>query len=193
MTKTGENELIKPFILLGLLFGWLNWLYVKSARKIAKNYQLIIASNQIFSCSLDYSSNWECSDQSRVNRPESPAWNLAFPLFISNIVSCVWKRVPDRFFVSGISLIWSSGFAILKQNRASFGIESMRASYNAEWTSGLRYSTKFWVWITGSEEPYWRPSRNTRTGQMGPSRSCPLGFFPVVPERKRSRFSHTRN
>ena len=30
-----------------------------------------------------------------------------------------------------VSLIWSSGFGILKQNPANFGIESIRASYNA--------------------------------------------------------------
>ena len=176
MTKTGENELIKPFIFLGLLFGWLNWLYVKSARKIAKKYQLITASNQIFSCSLDYSSNCECSNQSWVNRPESAARNLAFPLFISNIVSCVWKRVPDRFSGSGISLIWSSGVRVRMPN------EPRDYGFERNFGSGSR----------DRKNPIGDP-HGTRAGQMGPFRSCPLGFFHVVPARKRSRFSHTRN
>ena len=141
MTKTGENELIKPFIFLGLLFGWLNWLYVKSATKIAKNYQLITASNQIFSCSLDYSSIANVLIKAELIDLNQRHGILRF-LFLSQILYHVYgKESPIGF----------SDFPYLKLGRAS---------KNAEWTSGLRFWTKFWVGITGSEEPYWGPSRN---------------------------------
>ena len=54
-----------------------------------------------------------------------------------------------------VSLIWSSGFGILKQNPASFGIESIRASYNAR--NNPRDYTKFWVGKTGLKNPIGNP------------------------------------
>ena len=173
MTKTGENELIKPFIFLGLLFGWSNWLYVKSARKIAKNYQLITASNQIFSCSLDYSSIANVLIKAELIDLNQRHGILRF-LFLSQILYHVYgKESPIGF----------SDFPYLKLGRAS---------KNAEWTSGLRFERNFGSGSRDRKNPTGDP-HGTRAGQMGPFRSCPLGFFHVVPARKRSRFSHTRN
>lgn len=173
MTKTGENELIKPFIFLGLLFGWLNWLYVKSARKIAKNYQLITASNQIFSCSLDYSSIANVLIKAELIDLNQRHGILRF-LFLSQILYHVYgKESPIDF---RISLIWSSGVRVRMPN------EPRDYGFERNFGSGSR----------DRKNPIGDP-HGTRAGQMGPFRSCPLGFFHVVPARKRSRFSHTRN
>ena len=72
------------------------------------------------------------------------------------------------FSESGISLIWSSGFGILKYNRTRFGIESMRASRMPKITLGIaqNFDSGLRDWRT-----YWDP----------PHERKPVGMKSLIP------------
>ena len=78
-------------------------------------------------------------------------------------------RVPDRFFRSRISRIWSSGFGILKQNsRESRNWKYARELQCQKLPPGLHDCTKFW--LSGLQD-----CRSLlRTPKIG------RGFFPTM-------------
>ena len=102
------------------------------------------------------------------------------------IVSCVWKRVLNKFFEN-------RDFPYLKLGIRDFKAKSGRDSV-LKVCVRVRMS-EITLKITGLHGILGRDHGigRTRAGQMGPSGSCPLRFLHVVPARKRSPFGHIRN
>ena len=98
--------------------------------------------------------SWLSVKDAEIKRVDVNANSFALKLFFDQHTG----GYPIGFSGSGISLIWSSGFGILKQNRLRFGIEIMRASWNArknprDYRIALSFGSGH-----GIEEPYWGPS-----------------------------------